>query len=243
MSDPAVFQRTFAAALADGDLSAYNDRAIERALRIHRNTAFKAAQDALADNYPVVRALTGAPAFAACAAAFVQLRPPRSSQLSLYGDGFDAFLTVYRPFADLMYLRDVAWLERLVVEALFAADAVALDGDAAAAGLDLERPLPLHPATRFGGFDAPVVDIWRAHQDDADADRLDELDWRPAAALVTRPAGAVRVTAIDSPALAFLQACAADRALGEAALAARGGDLPALFSTLIAAGAFARRPE
>ena len=241
MSDPATFQRAFGAALADGEMSAWNDRALERALRIHRNTACKAAQDALADNYPVVRALTGASPFAACAAAFVQSRPPANSRLCVYGDGFDVFLAAYAPFAELTYLRDVAWLERLVVESLFAADAVALDGKAMAGGLDLERALPLHPATRFGGFDSPVVDIWRAHQEDANADSLDALDWRPGAALVTRPSGAVQVTAIERPALAFLQACAAGRPLGEAALAAAAGDLPTLFSTLIAAGAFAGR--
>lgn len=40
-------------------------------------------------------------------------------------------------------------------------------------------------------------------------------------------------------ALAFLQACAEGRTLGEAALAATGADLAELFSTLITAGAFA----
>ena len=239
MSDPAAFQQAFGAALAAGDGTGRQDRAMARALAIHRNTSAKAAQEALADNYPVIRALTGSDAFAACAAVFVETHPPQNPRLCLYGDGFAAFLAVYAPFAESPYLQDVARLERLVTHSLFAADAVALDGNALARGLDLELPMRLHPATGFAGFDTPAPDIWRAHQDDAEADALDSLDWRPAVALVTRPFGAVQVTPIDPAALAFLQACAEGRTLGEAGLAAAGADLAELFSTLITAGAFA----
>ena len=239
MVEPAAFQQAFGAALAAVDGAARQDRALARALAIHRNTSAKAAQDALGDNYPVIRALTGSDAFAACAAVFVETHPPQNPRLCLYGDGFAAFLAVYAPFAELPYLKDVARLERLVVQSLFSADSVALDGDALSGGLDLGLAMRLHPATRFGGFDSPATAIWRAHQDDAEADALDSLDWRPAVALVTRPFGAVQVTPIDPLALAFLQACADGHTLGEAALAATGADLAELFSTLITAGAFA----
>jgi len=239
MSDPAAFQQAFGAALGAVDRIAGLDRAMARALAIHRNTSAKAAQDALADNYPVIRALTGSDAFAACAAVFVETHPPQDSRLCHYGDGFASFLAVYAPFADLPYLQDVARLEQLVTQSLFAADAVALDGDYLAGGLDLELPLRLHPATCFGDFDTPAPDIWRAHQDDAEADALEKIEWRPGASLVTRPVATVEVTPIDSSALAFLQACAEGRTLGEAGMAATGADLAELFSTLITAGAFA----
>jgi len=239
MSEAAEFQEAFDAALRDGRHRAYRNRALARALNVHRNTSAKAAQDALAYNYPVVRALTGDDAFAACAAAFADIRPPQDARLCYYGAGFDGFLSAYGPFRELPYLADVARLERMVVEALFAADAAPLDGAALAAELDLEKPLRLHPATRFGRFDFPAAGLWLAHRGGAEPDALDKLEWRPSAALVTRPWGAVRVTPIDAAAWAFLAACAAGHSLGEAALAAADADIQTLFSTLIIAGAFA----
>ncbi len=238
MHDLAAFQRAFGAAIARNDQSP-RDRALGRALAIHRNTSAKAGQDALADNFPVVRALTGEQAFVACAAAFVEADPPREARLCLYGEGFDAFLTRYAPFAQLPWLTDVAWLERCVVEALFAADARALNGGDLAGAIETSAVLRLHPATRFGAFRSPVASIWRAHQPDAGEDALDHVGWRPEAALVTRPLAEVLVTEIDPRAIAFLHACAAGKPLGVAVETLAGGEVADIFSTLITAGAFA----
>jgi hypothetical protein len=238
MSDLHAFQAAFAHALTRGMPSGHYS-ALARALTIHRNTSFKAARDAMADNYPVVRSLTGAAAFDACAAAFVGAHPPRQSRLCHYGDGFDGFLADYTPFADLPYLPDVARLERLVVESLFAADADALDALALSGGLGLEQTLKPHPATRSGHFDVPAADIWAAHQDGADVEALGRLNWRAQSVLVTRPAHAVLVTAVQPAALAFLQACASGHSLGLAARAAEDADVAMIFSTFLTAGAFA----
>ncbi len=239
MSDLPDFQQTFDSALRDRLHPAYRDRALARALTIHRNTSAKAAREALADNYPVVRALTGDDAFGICAGLFAEISPPRDPRLCLYGDGFDRFLSSYAPFSPWSYLADVARLERLVVESLFAADAPALDGAALAASLDLSAPLALHPAARFAQFASPAAEIWLAHQDGAPGDALETLAWRPAAALVTRPAASVMVRCLEPSAITFLQACAAGASLGEAAAAAAGADIQSLFSTFIVAGAFA----
>lgn len=241
MSDPATFQQAFGAALADGE--GLRDRALARALIIHRNTSAKSAQDALADNYPVIRALTGADAFSACARAYAEACPPREPTMFRYGAGFDGFLSAWTPFAGLPYLADVAKLERLHIEALFAADAPSLTGEEVADRLDLEAPIRLHPATRFARFDSPAADIWRAHQEDGELDALDGLKWSPGAALVTRPGHRVLVTNIDEATVAFLDACAVGRALGAAAVvgAEAGGDIAQVFSILITAGAFAQR--
>ena len=240
MPDPALFQQRFGAALAAPAL-AIADPGLARALAIHRNTSAKAAQDALADNYPVVRQICGDEAFAACVAGFVRDHPPSDPRLCLYGQGFDRFLGAYAPFAALPYLADLAMLERLHVETLFASDAVALSGEALARGLDLQRPLVLHPATRFAQFAHPAAALWLAHQDGAPETALDQIDWRPGAALITRPGMTVQVLSIDLACAAFLRACAEARPLAEAAAETveAGGDLPAIFSTLITAGAFA----
>ena len=240
-SELARFQQAFGAALAgQGATPVAGGSALARALAIHRNTSAKAAQDALAANYPVVRALFGDDAFSACAGAFVSAEPPREPRLNAYGAGFPAFLQDYAPAAELSYVPDVAALERLHVEALFAADATSLDGLALGAALDPEAVLRLHPATRFTAFPSPAVGIWLAHRDGDEA-ALGEIVWRPEAVLVTRPGLDVRVERINAPAVAFLSACASGQTLGVAATAAAeaGSDLPTMFAMLITAGAFA----
>jgi len=242
MSELATFQQAFALALA-GEATAvamFADPAVARALAVHRNTSAKAAQDALAANFPVVRALVGEDSFAACAAAFVERRPPCDPRLCLYGEGFAAFIADYPPFAEAPYLSDVAALERLVTEALFAADAEALDGAGFVRALDRDSPLILHPAVRFVAVGAPAASIWLAHQPDAPADALERLPWTQETVLVSRPAMSVQVAVIDAAALAFLKACQGGATVAEAALAAAAPDtdLSSLVATLIAAGAF-----
>lgn len=234
MRDAATFQAEFGAALAGRTQVA--DAAVARALAIHRNTATRAAADALADNYPVVRALVGNEAFAAAAVAHVEARPPAEPRLCLYGAGFATHVASYQPFAELPFLADVARLERLVVEALFAADARALAGDEVA--LDLARPLRLHPAARSATFGTPAGSIWLGHAPDAAPDAIERIRWAPETVLITRPGQAVRVQIVPAAAAAFLDACVAGQPLGEAAVLA-GDDLAGVFATLIAAGAFA----
>lgn len=239
-SNPADFQQSFGAALAGAENGWLADPDIARALTIHRNTSARAAQDALADNYPVVRALVGEEAFMACAAAFVLTHPPSDPRLCLYGACFDQFLRAYPPFRKHPYLTDLATLERMCTEVLFAADTKQFDGGP----FDLERPLPFHPAARFARFASPVVAIWLAHQPEADPDAIAEIEWGSCAALVTRP-NQLTVLAIDAPTAAFVESCAAGATLADAASAsmAAGGELSTIFAALIVSGAFQNQPE
>jgi Putative DNA-binding domain len=235
MHDPAAFQHSFGAALAGMRNDWLSDPAMARALTIHRNTSARAAQDALRDNFPVTAALVGEEAFSACAAAFVEAHPPVDPRLCVFGTGFDRFLAAYRPFGELVYLPDIAALERLCTEALFAADATSFDGSS----FDLHCPLPLHPATRLGRFASPAVAIWQAHQPDAVPDAISTIDWEDSIALVTRP-GRLVVTALDNPTAVFVEQCKFNALLGDAATSAVdcGGDLSAIFAALILCGAF-----
>lgn len=239
MSTLEAFQTAFGAALR-ASRGEPKDAALARALVVHRNSAAKAASDALAANYPVVRALVGEDSFAACAQAFAQAHPPAEARLCLYGQAFAAFLVTYPPFATLGYLSDVARLERLYTEALFAADAPTADGADFAAGLDLDAAIALHPACRFARLGSPAVGVWLAHQTETPDQALGDLAWREEIALVTRPDDQVRVTAIGEGAARFLAACQARLSLGEAALSAAesGEPLGPTFTTLIDAGAF-----
>ena len=213
---------------------------LRRALAVHRNTAARAAQDALAANYPVTQALVGVSAFAACAAQFAASHPPRDPRLCLYGMGFAQFVESYAPFAPLAYLKDLAALERLCTEALFATDATALNGGAIAGGIGPHTRLVLHPATRYAAFSSPAASIWLAHQGDDVDDTLQAITWREEIALVTRPTTSIQVTPMHRSALAFLTRCAGGQTITESALAAiqLGADLTKMFAALIAAGAF-----
>jgi hypothetical protein len=237
MPEAVDFQRAFAAMLADPGGVA--DTALRRALTIHRNTATKAARDALFANFPVAAALVGQDAFAACASAYVAVSP-----LCLYGDRFAAFVEGWDAFASAPYLGAVAAVERLVIEALFAADAPPLDPGALAQGLDPEAALCRHPATRTLATPFPAGSLWLAHQGDLGADELadalDSLVWQAEGLLITRPADAVEVRVIDAPTRAFL----AGTTLADAAMRAAdaGGDVAPIFAALLGAGAFCAQP-
>jgi len=228
--EPALFQVEFGAALSGAANHWSIDPSVARALAIHRNTSTRAAMGALGDNYPVIRALVGEEAFNACALRFVAEFPITDPRLCLYGESFSRFLAQFEPFAAISYLPDMALLERLVTESLFAAEAPRFSG----AVFDLERPLPLQPATRLARFASPVVPLWLAHQDGADPAAFEAIEWTGCTALVTRPAD-VAVTEIDAATAQFVDACAAGLPLAEAASRAEnaGGDLAAIFAKLI----------
>jgi hypothetical protein len=238
-----AFQLAFGAALM-GDRRALagvaENGALTRALSVHRNTAAKAVQDALAANYPVLRALGGDEAFAGWAADYARLHPPTEPRLNAFGERFEAYFATCKATRVLPYLADVAAIERYVTEALFAADARPLEAEAAARDLAPDSRLRLHPASRFRQLASPAVSIWLAHARPG-AGELESIAWRQEAVLVTRPLGAVEVRVIDPAAIAFLDACAVGNALSEAAAAAdrAGADLASLLPTLIEAGALA----
>ncbi|MFA6114125.1 MAG: putative DNA-binding domain-containing protein [Sphingomonas sp.] len=236
MHDLADFQRDFSAALFSAEVAG------AAALAVHRNSGARAAIDALAANYPVVRALFGEEPFAACARSYLQAHPPRDPRLSHVGASFAAFLGTYPSAGDLPWIGDVAALEHLWLESLFAADAVVLDGEALLAlGLDDGTKVALHPATRFAQFASPAASIWRAH-DQGDPGALETIDWRPEAVIVTRHDQTVGIAPLSAAGLAFVGAIAASHtmvAAAEAALAVDPGlDLSAIFGALIDAGTF-----
>lgn len=235
MFDAAAFQERFGSALAG--LQAVDDPALARAIRIHRNTAMSAAIDALAANYPVVAALLGDESFTALATNFVDRHPPSDPRLCVYGAAFPAFLAGEESLGELPYLPDVAMLEGLVVEALFASDAHALDARTIEAELDAERPLVLHPSVRWARLVSPAASIWLAHLDADPAERLETIEWNAETALVSRPSKAVEVMAVDPAVADFLDGCAESLPLGET-VPLLGSKLADQFALLVNAGVF-----
>lgn len=242
------FQQAFAAALfADGDQDASPIASLlqQPAFAIYRNTVRKACIDALEANYPAVARLVGSEWFRAAAAVHVAVTPPRDARLMHYGAGFADFLAGFEPAASLTYLPDVARLDRFWTEAHIAADAEELDGGSLAS-LPPEqlgaRVLTPHPAARWAWFDeAPIHTIWRSNRE-ADGDMTD-IAWHGEGSLLTRPQDSVCWCELGRADIAFLDACAAGQALGDAAATALSVqadiDLSQMLAKLLRAGAFA----
>lgn len=235
MPDLASFQRDFVATL-DGH------RAGNPLLAIYRNTSFKGAIDALADNYPTIVMILGGDVFVALASDFVGDIPPDSPVLAAYGAGFADWLEAQPIAQALPYLSGVAQIDRLRTESHLAAEGDLLD-PADLAGVSAEQwsksAAMLHPATRFGWFTVPAPSIWLAHLDPHAAEIAPE--WCAEGILVTRRDGAVVAQRIGAAEHRILFGLRIGETIGAAATAAASlyphADITAAFRDILAAGA------
>jgi hypothetical protein len=227
------FQRDFASAIAapaDGPM------------RVYRNTVLSGCVDALRDNYPVVAQLLGDEMFEAVAAEHAGQCPPRKPVLAVYGTRFPDWLEAQPWVQDLRYVPDVARIERLHVEALFAADAQALTMDSLRGRDDWQAlQLALHPATRFDWLTSPAMSIWLAHREPVRVEM--NFDWRAEGVLFTRPGLAIQPISLDRAGHRFLFGIRLGESVGAAAVATANlypdTDIGSLFASLATSGAFA----
>lgn len=242
MRDLSAFQDAFERAL-DGDergLAPWlaGGPADAEGLKVYRNTVAKGRLDALAANSPAAAAADPA-GFAALALTHGRERPPARPSLMLYGEDFPDRLAAAGETA----LADLARLDRLWLEALFAADAPAASGGdfAALSPEDFAGTVaPPHPGVRFAWFGGDVVARWRRLRGAATAISSED---EAGGVLFVRIDGDIESLALDRAGFAFLDACRSGVPLGaaaEAALAAAPrADLQTVFARLITAGAFA----
>jgi len=229
------FQRGFAAAIG---------ASAEGPMRVYRNTVVSGCVDALRDNYPVVARLLGDEMFEAVAVDFTTACPPRQPILALYGERFPDWIEMQGWASDVPYVPDVARIERLQLESLFAPDAEPL-GMTFLSGRDdwAKLQLPLHPAARFAWLSTPAMSIWLSQLNCADGEL--EFDWRSEGVLFTRPALEVERIRLDASGHRFLFGIRAGESVGAAAIAASSHDpdvdIGSLFAALVNAGAFAAR--
>jgi len=221
----------------------------ERArLAVHRNTFVGTLVEALAESFPVTRALAGAGFFDAMARECVLGAPPRSPVLTDFALAFPAWVFGYAPAAAAPVLVEMAQLEALRMHAFHAADADPL-------GLESFHPLAcdaallestgvrLHPAARWLPARHALLSIWRAHEHAGDATRVDlsAIDaGRAEHVLVHRPRLAVDMHSLPPGGVVFLDALAAGTSIASAFAAAAVADprteAAALFSLLLQHG-------
>ena len=221
------FQHHFAAAL---------DQPATGAMAVYRNTVLHGAVEALRSNYPVVEQILGAEMFDAVAVDFASTCPPNTPVLALYGAEFGDWLGHQHWIGELPYLRDVARVERLRVECLFAGDRELISTRHSDGGLRL------HPAVRFTWLSTPAMSIWLAHQQPVSSDIAP--DWVAEGALFTRPDPFTLVPVlIDRAAHRVLAGLRLGEGIGDSMSAAAQlypeTDLHALLQSLITTGAFA----
>ena len=123
----ALLEPALRPALFEGDAER-----VDAGLNVYRNNVMHSLSVALADIYPVVRALVGGEFFAGLARTYVRTEPPVSPVLAEYGRSFPEFLESFEPARQAPYLPDVARIERAWLDAWHAQDAHSLDAEALA---------------------------------------------------------------------------------------------------------------
>ena len=186
---------------------------------VYRNNVHSSMINALATAYPVTLQLVGDEFFRGMVGLYVQAHPPTNSLISEYGDTLAGFIQDFEPAASVPYLADIARLERLRVRAYHAADCQPLDQHAVLQALqglaDLGAiRLQLNPS--LGTLDSAyaVVAVWAAHQVEGGLATLNP--WHAQGALVLRQGLAVKVFAIDSGSVTFINCLGAGLSLQQA---------------------------
>ena len=228
--------------LGNGDATATLSDALEPAdrLTIYRNTSRTALTNALRLNFPAVQRLVGEDFFTVAADTFITRELPRTAWLDLYGEGFPEFLQGFEPAAALIYLPEVARLERAVGQALHASDAKSLKYSQL---LDIEPSdqgrvcFTPHPSVSLVFSPYPVDAIWRAvlgRSDEALA--AIKLSSGVVRVLVERRAGEIEVTRMDERRWKFAEALFAGHSLSAALAVADDPDAAAWLAAHLAAG-------
>jgi hypothetical protein len=243
-------QAGFAAAVLDPDLPSPSDLCSHDGtdpssrFAIYRNNVVSGLVGALAETFPVTRALVGAEFFGAMAAVFVRRSPPTSCVLAYYGKPFVDFIASFGPARSVPYLADVARLEMARVEAYHECDAEPVNPARVGAAMvaDIEQlRLEIHPSVRVVASAYAVASIWASHQVDGDVDlgRF-EIEF-PEIALVCRASLDVVVVPLASGADRFIGILMDSGTLGDAAAIALayapGLNVAVLLAMLFANGA------
>ena len=240
-------QREFCAWLASEQ--ALPPQRLERArAAVHRNTFVGTLVEALAESFPVTRAMAGEEFFHAMARERVLADPPRSPVLVEYAISFPDFVEGFAAARTVPVLAEMARLEALRLQSFHASDASAvglaefhpLASDAALLEV---TGVALHPAARWLPARHALLALWQAHADAGDPATVDlgGIDAsQPQELLVHRPRFEVGMQALPAGGVTFLEALAAGasfaRAFLEAARAQPQSQPAALFSLLLQQG-------
>jgi uncharacterized protein (UPF0276 family) len=190
----------------------------EQRLALYRGNLTGGWDKTLSSAYPVIKALVGEEFFSALARVYGKTHPSTTGDLNLFGAHFDDFLASFEHVAGYPYFPDVARLEWALHCAHYADNAAPVTlgqlAQLAPEQLDAAR-LVMHPACSLIASDWAVVDIWRAHQPDADTGLPENLASR-SFGLVVRPRWKADVLELTEAAYTALSAIRQGETLGAA---------------------------
>ena len=183
---------------------------------VYRNNVVVSLSEALADAFPVIKALVGDEFFRAMAGVYVRQSPPKSPLIMFYGDDFAEFLTGFDPVASLPYLPDMARLEHARRVSYHAADDPVADLSALGAMDEanlLSLRMTMQAATQVIQSKHPIFSIWRYNSSDDKSPIQDEGE----DVLISRPMETVEMRTLPPGGAVFLTSLMSGQTLGDAA--------------------------
>jgi hypothetical protein len=198
-----------------------------RGLGAYRANAAAIAERALAAGHPTVAAMLGAEDFAALARALWRASPPTRGDLAQWGGALPAFIEAERDLDPWPWLADCARLDALVAACEAAADATT-ERDTLAL-LAAEDPaalqLRLRPGVQVLASAWPLATLHDAHHGRAGDDgmaaaRAALAAGRRECVVVARDGWRARVSTLDAPEFAWMQALLRGASLADALQAA-----------------------
>jgi hypothetical protein len=190
----------------------------EGRLAIHRNNITGSLTAALRATYPALCRLVDERFFAYAAHTFVRRCPPVGPCLDEYGEGFGAFLSGFKPCADLPWLEHLARFEWLQGSAL--RDDIAAPMGRTAIGshaaVGATATLRLQPSLRLMVARWPVDELWRIGMTMAEASQLTMPVDGPVHLALWRDGDDVAFRRLEPAEYAFVEELAAGTLLGGA---------------------------
>jgi hypothetical protein len=176
---------------------------------VYEQGYFARLTEALSLEYAAVARIVGPEAFAALAARYVAVFPPRSSDLARAGDRLARFLEFDSLTLELPFLPDLARLEEAASACFTAADAKPIEWSALRA-LEPEvvsrMAFALSPGVALIASEWPVIDLWDLRFEADDEVVSLPVEGRPQTALVWRHEERVRVAAISPDEASLVEA-------------------------------------
>ena len=205
-------------------------------LNIYRSNFMIGLGEALKANFPVTLQLLGRDFFEQAAQRFVLAHPPRRPCLFEYGAEFPDYLRELPDLSALPYVAEMARFEFARVASYNAPAERCVSADAlAACAPDRLEALAIRRArhAQLVSLNAPVMDLWKAHQAPVPDLSAVDMTTRSRALLVCRPDRTLVVRELDAPAFRFLSAAENETRLG-LAVAQSGAENDAALSRIVA---------